>query len=80
MIEAAYLLTGTFILAVFWMARSLVSARPVSIYIHKSRIGGWYDTTAEFFQVLAGISGVLIVVTSLLAMELSLTISQILQP
>jgi BASS family bile acid:Na+ symporter len=37
-------------------------------------------TIAEFFQALAGISGVLFVVTSMLAMGMSLTISQILQP
>ena len=36
--------------------------------------------TAEFFQALAGISGVLFVITSMLAMGLSLTIAQILQP
>ena len=37
-------------------------------------------TTTEFFQVLAGIAGVLFVITSMLAMGLSLTISQIVQP
>lgn len=37
-------------------------------------------TTAEFFQALAGISGVLFVITSMLAMGLSLTMAQILQP
>lgn len=37
-------------------------------------------TTTEFFQALAGIAGVLFVITSMLAMGLSLTISQIVQP
>jgi len=37
-------------------------------------------TTVEFFQALAGLSGVLFVITSMLAMGLSLTIAQILQP
>jgi BASS family bile acid:Na+ symporter len=37
-------------------------------------------TTTEFFQALAGISGVLFVITSMLAMGLSLSMVQILQP
>jgi BASS family bile acid:Na+ symporter len=37
-------------------------------------------TVNEFFQALAGLSGVLFVITSMLAMGMSLTIAQILQP
>jgi BASS family bile acid:Na+ symporter len=37
-------------------------------------------TTTEFFQALAGISGVLFVITSMLGMGMSLTMAQILQP
>ena len=37
-------------------------------------------TLSEFFSALAGISGVLFVVTSMLAMGMSLTMAQIIQP
>jgi BASS family bile acid:Na+ symporter len=37
-------------------------------------------TTAEFFQSLAGIAGMLFVITSMLGMGMSLTMAQILQP
>jgi hypothetical protein len=43
MIEAVYILTGTFFLAVLWMARLLVSYKPVPVYIRKSRIGDRHD-------------------------------------
>jgi BASS family bile acid:Na+ symporter len=37
-------------------------------------------TTSEFFQAIAGLSGLLFVVASMLAMGMSLTIPMILQP
>ena len=37
-------------------------------------------TTSEFFQAIAGLSGVLFVITSMLAMGMSLTIPQIMEP
>ena len=37
-------------------------------------------TLAEFFEAIAKLSGLLFVVTSMLAMGLSLTVPQILQP
>ncbi|RIK18826.1 MAG: transporter, partial [Anaerolineae bacterium] len=37
-------------------------------------------TTAEFFQSIAALSGLLFVVTSMLAMGLSLTVPQIMEP
>lgn len=37
-------------------------------------------SVSEFLQVIAGLSGVLFVVTSMLAMGLSLTVPQIVEP
>lgn len=43
MIEASYMLAGTFVLAVFWIARSLIFKKPVLVHIRKCRVEDRYD-------------------------------------